>query len=136
MPTPIDPTLPILHGFLETALWATHDYSTPEGGEPMDANYDVEDIHPDTRDRLYSEVEDFYMSNTELLDEWHGLDGMTWERIGHDLFLTREHHGAGFWDWFSDGSRKEEMGSLLTDAAHTYGEVGLYVGDDGKIYAQ
>lgn len=48
---------------------------------------------------------------------------------GHDFWLTRNHHGAGFWD------RDLGMpGDELTRAAHQYGEVSLYCGDDGLLY--
>ncbi len=51
------------------------------------------------------------------------------EEAGHDFWLTRNGHGAGFFDgaWGKAGDR-------LTKAAHTWGEVYLYV-DGGKIYA-
>ena len=49
---------------------------------------------------------------------------------GHDLLLTRNHHGAGFWD----GDWPKGVGKRLTDAADRLGEVYPYVGDDGLIY--
>ena len=52
------------------------------------------------------------------------------DQAGYDFWLTRNHHGAGFWDRGLDG-----VGRALTDAAHVYGEVNLYVGDNGRIYA-
>ena len=48
---------------------------------------------------------------------------------GHDFWLTRNRHGAGFWD-----RGLEFVGINLTDAAHAWGEFNLYVGDDGLIY--
>lgn len=47
---------------------------------------------------------------------------------GNDFWLTRNGHGAGFWDgdW--------EHGEELTKSAHSYGEFELYLGDDNKIY--
>lgn len=47
---------------------------------------------------------------------------------GHDFWLSRNGHGAGFWD------RGYENGDALHAAAKTFGECDLYVGDDGKIY--
>ena len=44
-------------------------------------------------------------------------------RAGHDFWLTRLRHGAGYWD----GDYAEEVGKRLTDAAHAYGEVDLEV---------
>jgi hypothetical protein len=50
------------------------------------------------------------------------------ERGGHDFWLTRNRHGAGFWDgdW--------ERGAELTKAAHTFGGIDLFVGDDGRVH--
>jgi hypothetical protein len=52
-------------------------------------------------------------------------------RAGHDFWLTRCGHGAGFWD----GDWPEPYATMLTDAAKAFGEVDLYVGDDGMIYS-
>lgn len=43
------------------------------------------------------------------------------ERDGHDFFLTRNHHGAGFWDR-GYGVR----GDALTKAAQTFGSADVY----------
>ena len=40
---------------------------------------------------------------------------------GHDFWLTRNRHGAGFWD----GDWKTEDGRILTDSAHVWGEVNV-----------
>ena len=50
-------------------------------------------------------------------------------QAGHDFWLTRNRHGAGFWD-----RGLGERGQRLTDAAHVYGESYLSIGDDGKVY--
>ena len=47
---------------------------------------------------------------------------------GVDLWLTRNHHGAGFWD-----RGLGDVGKRLTDAARL-GECDAYLGDDGFIY--
>jgi len=44
--------------------------------------------------------------------------------------LTRCGHGCGFWD----GDWADEVEGTLTEAAKRFGEVNLYVGDDGLIY--
>ena len=48
---------------------------------------------------------------------------------GHDFYLTRQGHGAGFWDgdW-------PTYGDMLTRIAKGYGEADPYLGDDGLIY--
>ncbi len=46
------------------------------------------------------------------------FDAATEAQIGHDLWLTRNRHGAGFWD----GDYPDDLGQALTDAAHAMGE--------------
>lgn len=53
-------------------------------------------------------------------------------RAGHDFWLTRNGHGAGFWD------RKElepgKIGDALTAIAKSYGTLDCYLGDNGEIF--
>ncbi len=50
---------------------------------------------------------------------------------GHDFWLTRcGHVGAGFWD----GDWPQDVSDRLTEASEKFGDVDLYVGDDGMIY--
>lgn len=52
------------------------------------------------------------------------------EMAGHDFWLTREGHGAGFWD----GDWPEELGEQLTKLSKKFGETwGLYVDDAGEV---
>lgn len=52
------------------------------------------------------------------------------EQVAHDFWLTRNHHGAGFWD----GDYPKELGEKLTTIAHGFGECNLYIGDDDLAY--
>lgn len=49
---------------------------------------------------------------------------------GRDFWYTRNGHGCGFWD----GDWPGPYATQLTDAAKAFGEVDLYLGDDGKVY--
>lgn len=53
------------------------------------------------------------------------------EAAGHNFWLTRNHHGTGFWD--RDELPEAEQ-DALTKAAHECGTRDLYLGDDGKLY--
>jgi len=57
------------------------------------------------------------------------IDGNA-KQAGHDFWLTRNGHGAGFWD----GDWSEDAGKYMTDTSKAFGEVDVYVGDDGLIY--
>ena len=50
-------------GYIVAALWSTNDESTPSGGEPLDKNYDVENIAPETLDRIVEDCEKFQRDN-------------------------------------------------------------------------
>lgn len=112
--------------YMETALWSTNDESDESGGEPLDKNYSVSDIGEETRRQMISDCADFQKRFGNLIDEGGGDYG----RAGHDFWLTRNDHGAGFWD----GDWPEPQATALTNASKEYGNFDLYVGDDGQIH--
>lgn len=57
------------------------------------------------------------------------LDETNAERFGHDLWLTRNHHGAGFWD----GDWPEEFGKIMTAFSSGMGEKHAFLNNDGDI---
>lgn len=105
--------------YLNTALWSEVD----DNGEPFDANYDVEDFDDSV---IQQAIEDCAAFNSMFQSDIDGNE----TRAAHDLWLTRNHHGAGFWD----GDWPEPLATRLTEAAHALGERYVYVGDDGKLY--
>ena len=109
--------------YIETALWSSNDESTPEGGEPLDRNYDINDIAPDTLAKMIEDCAKFQADNANDI-------GDRYEDAGHDFWLTRNHHGANY----SDGDWPEPAAVRLSTASHLFGECDLYVGDDGLIY--
>lgn len=124
--------------YIAAMLWSTNDESTPEGGEPMDRNYDESDLADEFRAQCEADCEAFAERAAEYLTESNltrGLRGHSIEAMaGHDFWLTRVGHGAGFWDgdWQSDA--QSGLDGPLTTIAESFGTVNPYVGDDGKIY--
>ena len=82
--------------YVVTALWSSNDESTPEGGEPFDANYDGDDIEPESLARMASDCLAF--RNLVAAQLPFVLDYADDTDLGHDFWLTRAGHGAGFWD--------------------------------------
>jgi hypothetical protein len=109
--------------YIECALWSTNDNMDDSGGESLDANYTSDDFTPATLTATIVDCARFQRENA--MD----IDGEE-EQAGHDFWLTRNHHGAGFWD----GDWCPPLGQRLTEACKDYDEVNLYVGDDGLIY--
>ena len=117
--------------YIECALWSTNDESDESGGDPLDENYGPKDIASVTLDTMIADCKRFQKENAD--DIAAGPDGHNYSatgRAGHDFWLTRNSHGAGFWD----GDWPEEVGERLTEASKAFGEINLYVGDDDLIY--
>ena len=124
------PTESFLDGYIACALWSSNDESDESGGQPFDANYDRGDIAPATLAAMESECETFRRENAALLSAAYEK-GYSEAWAGHDFWLTRNGHGAGFW------GRDELSGTLgeaLSEAARRSGQRDLYLGDDGAIY--
>lgn len=64
-----------------------------------------------------------------FLDQAFGLVKDNLEQAGHDFWLTRNRHGAGFWD---DGW-PEDAEKTLTDLAHSFGEKWYHLDENGFI---
>lgn len=111
--------------YIEAALWSTTDNADESGGEPLDANHDWRDIHPDTLSKMAEDCLQFQDDNRADLDE----TGRTESRLGFCFWLNRNRHGSGFWD---EGS--ESVFQKLSDASKAWGTFDLYLGDDGMIH--
>jgi hypothetical protein len=129
---------PMVSQYLETALWSSTDESTPEGGEPMDWNYSIADISADSVTQAEKDCDEFYdkaqaalekagydIGNLECRRGEGGIADL--EQLGHDFWLTRNGHGAGFWD----GDYEEEVGDILTNVSKEFKEINPYVADMG-----
>lgn len=112
-----------INAYIECALWS----STDDNGEPLDI-YSAEDIAPETLEEMRQDCADFIDGNTEDLE----ASDLSAESAGHDFWLTRNRHGAGFWD----RGLEEEISERLTKAAHAYGSCDLMLDEEnGRIYS-
>lgn len=121
-----------LEAYLEAALWSSTDESTPQGGEPLDKNFSLEDFDAASLAKMKEDCKKFMEGNAEWLKDencYHTGCPMI-QKAGHDFWLTRCGHGAGYWD----GDWEEKAGQALTEASKKFGECNLCVGDDGLIY--
>ena len=109
--------------YIETAMWST----TLDDNSFMDDTYDVTDLAPETAKELREEMEEFIDKYFHLVTVEDADTSLV--RFAHNFWLTRNGHGAGFWD----GDYKN--GDTLTEACKEYKEIDLYVGDDGLIYS-
>lgn len=121
--------------YIGTALWSSID----DEGTPLDSNRDSDDIAPETLARMQADCAAFYAAQSDAIHcegapVSREFDGSILAReaaiAGHDFWLTRCEHGAGFWD----GDWPEPYATQLDKAARAFGNVDLYIGDDGRIH--
>jgi hypothetical protein len=113
--TPVDKLDEFTRAYITAALFSTNDESDPSGGEPLDRNFDAWDLDGDSLRGCRNDCADFQAQNAELLA--HG----TPSKGGTDFWLTRNHHGAGFWDgdWPEDrGATADGRGPPLRRSEH------------------
>ena len=113
--------------YLNTILWSEHDNSDESGGEPLDSNYSIDDFSEEALRQAREDLNAFF-------NAVRGFKKLNVHdpQIAHDFWLTRNHHGAGFWD----GDYGDKLGKQLTHLAQSFREQHAYVGDDGKIYLE
>ena len=120
----VDDERKFIRAYIEAALWSTHDAREDPPSEYLDATYNLNDLSDELLLKVLEECRRFIRENIAFINP-------DMEQAGHDFWLTRNRHGAGFWD----GDWEEPEASILTDNSHRFGEQDWYVGDDGKIYA-
>jgi hypothetical protein len=108
--------------YMEAALWSSTDQNTDE---PLDKRYSISSISSETMDKMLQYCQNFILKTGDLLED------IPAESAGHDFWLTQNRHGAGFFD----RDYPKDIKDKLTELAHTFPEVDLYVGDSGYLYA-
>lgn len=106
----------ILNGYIEAACWA----DGPEGSETL----------PMSDEAMKKAREDVSKFLSLLTVDVKSIR-LPLEQIGHDIWLTRNRHGAGFWD---RNTLSKEYQIALTDTARKLGECSIYIGDNNELY--
>lgn len=102
-----------------------------ESGNPLSITHGPGDVSPEAKRLLRQEIEEFLDEYSDDLHEaLNSGTGYTQENIGQDIALTRNHHGAGFWD-----RGVGPVGARLTEAAHSLGSFELFATADGSLCA-
>ena len=138
---------------LDSLLWSEGEITDENGDftlESWDNLYDADDATPELVATLTEELESFkdweicstdaYVEFAYALKAYRKNFGDSWSgQFGHDLALTRNGHGAGFWD-----RGLGEAGDVLTEWAESLGELNIFHGHDsihpekweGKFHAE
>ena len=97
----------MVKGYLVSALWS----STDMNGDPLDDKYSYHDFKEKSIELAQKDCASFEELAGELLNGHDDSD------IGHNFWLTRNGHGAGFWDG------GYEHGDELTKISDKFGEL-------------
>ena len=118
--------LAVVTAYERAALWS----STDEDGTPFDdEKYEPYSWSEGAHDFNLESVAEFLTQNAEAVEQFRYFTGRNFGDVGHDLWLTRNGHGTGFWDRGFAGPAVE----ALTEAASAMGERYLYLSDDNEI---
>lgn len=113
--------------YLEAAVWS----STDDDGNEMDGL--GLDVSEETLAEMRVDCDQFYDDNEHLITDENCLTRYNCdEQAGHDFWLTRNGHGAGFWETFNWDN---EAGKTLTNSSHEFGDYYLFV-QDGEILGE
>lgn len=107
--------------YVEAAFFTSTDESDESGGRPMDENYDRGDLGKADLAEMRRDAVEFADAHADLI---RGREA----KAGHDFWLTRNGHGAGFWD----GDWEEPAATILTEASRVFGEQSLYLANPSK----
>lgn len=110
--------------YLIALFWSE---TTPDG-DPLDDDYGPDDMAPGELQKAKDDCREFLTMAWPIIEEYP--NHLTTEQIGHDIALTRNGHGAGFWD-----RGLGELGDRLTAVCDSMGAHNLYPGDDNLIYS-
>jgi hypothetical protein len=118
-----------VNAYLQCAIWSSMD----DDGTPLDLKgYSIYDFDAGSVEQATADCQLFIAQVVKYTD----FDAYTHlrEQGGHDLWLTRNSHGAGFWD------RPEIYGkfnsSMLTHHAKLLKEAHVFEGFNGKLYIE
>lgn len=121
----------VLAAYLAALVWTGRiDWMTATeefGGEPLqsdallDRYLSVDDLDPEIVEHSREDVNAFLDQVEPGLEDYPRANELTAAGMGHDFCLTRNRHGAGFWD-----RGLGHLGEYLTEACKGYGDHDLH----------
>jgi len=111
-----------IKAYVIAAMWAAPQLDEEEN--PLD-EYDFSDLSVEAMTQCEEDCDKF-LAQMDSMPEYHNDEYSDAEMAGHDFFLTRNGHGAGFWS-----RNLGEVGDKLTELSKTFNNFDLY--DAGGI---
>ena len=105
----------VLQSYLETLLWTNED---------MD-ELTIYDVDEKLREQSVKDIDSFINIIELTKGAVEETNNYSDSAFGHNFLLSRNGHGAGFFDDYND---------ILQDICRKFGSIDAYIGDDNKIY--
>lgn len=123
-----------VRAYLECALWT--DSISEDDDRSIQEEYTPDQLLAESRAQAEEDCRLFIAANTDLLNKAVALYSMSergqqWsvsDLAGHDFWLTRNHHGTGFWD-----RGLGPIGEDLTKSAQQHPERSVLVTANGTL---
>ena len=121
------------NGYLQALLWTSN--ANEDGQNFLELGYSIDDIPKATRDGVrdtFKAVVTCHPLAVRLYGvERQGSCAIVWDHFGYDFLLTRDRHGAGFWDRGLGelGEHLSQITRLLGDSEY------LCISEDGTLEA-
>jgi hypothetical protein len=119
--------------YLECALWTSD--PKPRSGEWSERpEWCIDRIDDPSLLRAVEICREFQTEHRAILDEVSDTYHTDDARHGHDFWLTRNGHGAGFWGRGYDlvpNDDTRDLGEILTEASNGYGTADLFCSQEG-----
>ena len=107
-----------IKAYIVAALWYAPQME--DGIEsPLD-EYDFSDLSVEATAQCEKDCDDF-LAKMDSMPEYHSDENSDADMAGNDFFLTRNGHGAGFWD-----RDLGKVGDDLTELSETFDNFDLY----------
>jgi hypothetical protein len=118
----------IVDGYVAAAAWLAI-FETEDVAAAGIGPVDIDDTE---RALMARDVDAFLSVLADLEYGWaleDAIDALGAEGVGHDFYLTRNHHGAGYWD-----RGLGQTGDVLTGVAVTFGDASVMVDANGDAF--
>jgi hypothetical protein len=115
----------MISAYAECALWSSTHFESEDDNCGIPFGQIDAELSEKCLEQFRADCADFL-----AICEAEGIDmsDLDAAQVGHDFWLTRNRHGAGFWD-----RGLGELGDKLTVWAHAAGSCDLYLSDSGEI---
>jgi hypothetical protein len=140
--------------YLETILWAEgcslpvpedelvngckdvdvdHPWYGINESDYLDEHFGIDDFSDESLDRAESDCVEFFNRIEDLIGRARRFANSS--HIAYDFWLTRQGHGAGFWDGdYADET--DDVGDELSKVAAEFGECYIVIGEDGQLHIE